>query len=158
MSQAPVLTLPGTFRPRITLQTLGRGDGLLGMKPTGTFGPRGGSVTVVQIDWLYKIAHTVAPSTQNNITWQTPAPTTLLNRRPHSTQELLDAQAKPFLLLRDLGAEADALDKVWELNLQPLPANCLQWRDEAAATELGSFWSLQQEHFFGDFWAKPFSR
>ncbi|MET3118827.1 superfamily II DNA or RNA helicase [Undibacterium sp. GrIS 1.8] len=154
MSQAPVLTLPGTFRPRITLQTLGRGDGLLGMKPTGTFGPRGGSVTVVQIDWLYKIDHTVAPSNQNNITWQTPAPTTLLNRRPHSTQELLDAQSKPFLLLRDLGAEADALDKVWELNLQPLPATCLQWRDEAAATEFGPFWSLQQEHFFADFWAE----
>ena len=153
MPQVPLSTLPGSFRPRITLQTLGRGDGLLGMKPTDTFGPRGGSVTVVQIDWLYKIDHTADPSTKNSTTWQTPAPTSLLNRRPHSTQELLDAQAKPFLLLRDLGAEADALDKVWELDLQPLPAACLQWRDEAAATDFGPLWSLQQEHFFADFWA-----
>lgn len=45
--------LPGRFRPRLTLQTLSRGDGLLGMNRSGAFGPRGGSVTVVQIDWLY---------------------------------------------------------------------------------------------------------
>ncbi len=34
------------FRPRLTLQTLGRGDGLLGLTPVGAFGPRGGQVTV----------------------------------------------------------------------------------------------------------------
>jgi hypothetical protein len=45
--------LVGRFRPRITLQTLTRGDGLLGMRPSGPFGPRGSSVTIAQIDWTY---------------------------------------------------------------------------------------------------------
>ena len=44
---APV---PGHFQPRITLRTLGRGDGLLGLKPQGPRGPRGGQVTLAQID------------------------------------------------------------------------------------------------------------
>ena len=62
--------LIGHFRPRMTLQTLGRGDGLLGMKPTGVFGPRGGSVTVVQIDWLYSVKLDTG-----ELRWQTAAPT-----------------------------------------------------------------------------------
>ncbi|MFZ6846133.1 DEAD/DEAH box helicase [Undibacterium sp. RuTC16W] len=139
-------TLKGIFRPRITLQTLTRGDGLLGMKPTGTFGPRGGSVTVIQIDWLY--------TTDTGVRWQTSAPTTLLNRRPHSTQDLLDAEGQPVVLLRDLGAEADALDQVWDLHLHPLPAASLQWRSDDAAIPFGPLWSLQQEDFFADFWAE----
>jgi superfamily II DNA or RNA helicase len=136
----------GHFRPRISLQTLGRGDGLLGMKPSGAFGPRGGTVTVVQIDWLY--------TTDAGLKWQTPAPITLLNRRPSSSQPLLDAQGRMVTLLRDLGAEADALDKIWDLNLQPLPANSLQWRSKEAATQFGPVWSLLQEDFFADFWAE----
>jgi superfamily II DNA or RNA helicase len=136
----------GHFRPRISLQTLGRGDGLLGMKPSGAFGPRGGNVTVVQIDWLY--------TTDAGLQWQTPAPITLLNRRPSSSQPLLDARGHMITLLRDLGAEADALDKIWELDLQPLPAKCLQWRSEEAATQFGPLWSLLQEDFFADFWAE----
>lgn len=136
----------GHFRPRISLQTLGRGDGLLGMKPSGAFGPRGGTVTVVQIDWLY--------TTDAGLKWQTPAPITLLNRRPSSSQPLLDAQGKMITLLRDLGAEADALDKIWELNLQPLPANTLQWRSKEATAQFGPLWSLLQEDFFADFWAE----
>ena len=54
--------MSGIFRPRLTLRTLGRGDGLLGMMgfgPAGAtagkgltrFGPRGDSVTVVQLGW-----------------------------------------------------------------------------------------------------------
>ncbi|MCU6434071.1 DEAD/DEAH box helicase [Undibacterium sp. Jales W-56] len=144
MTRAPELS--GKFRPRISLQTLHRGDGLLGMKPTGTFGPRGGSVTVVQIDWLY--------TTERGVHWQTPAPTTLLNRRPQSSHTLTDAQGQSVVLLRDLGAEADALDKVWDLNLQPVPAASLQWRSEDAALAFGPLWSLQQEDFFADFWAE----
>lgn len=136
----------GHFRPRITLQTLHRGDGLLGMKPSGDFGPRGGSVTVVEIDWLYR--------TNTGLNWQTPAPTALLNRRPHSTQLLHDADGKPLSLLRDLGAEADALDKVWDIGLQPLPAASLQWRNGSIAENFGPIWSLVQEGFFADFWAE----
>lgn len=138
------------FQPRITLQTLHRGDGLLGMKPTGTFGPRGGSVTVVQIDWLY--------TTDTGLSWTTPAPITLLNRRPHATHLMEDAQGQPVVLVRDLGAEADALDKVWDLNLQPLPTSSLQWRSEDAALQFGPLWSLQQEGFFADFWAEELPR
>ncbi|PXX41675.1 DEAD/DEAH box helicase [Undibacterium pigrum] len=136
----------GHFRPRITLQTLHRGDGLLGMKPSGDFGPRGGSVTVVEIDWLYH--------TDSGLRWQTPAPTALLNRRPHSTQLLHDEEGKPLSLLRDLGAEADALDKVWDIALQPLPAASLQWRNDSIAENFGPLWSLVQEGFFADFWAE----
>lgn len=33
--------------------TLGRGDGLLGLRPQGPLGPRGDSVTLAQIDWTY---------------------------------------------------------------------------------------------------------
>ncbi|MFZ6718837.1 DEAD/DEAH box helicase [Undibacterium sp. Ji49W] len=135
----------GHFRPRITLQTLHRGDGLLGMKPSGDFGPRGGSVTVVEIDWLYH--------TDTGQRWETAAPTALLNRRPHSTQLLHDAENKAISLLRDLGAEADALDKVWDIGLQPLPAISLQWRNQAVADNFGPLWSLVQEGFFSDFWA-----
>ena len=138
--------LAGHFRPRMTLQTLGRGDGLFGMKPSGAFGPRGGNVTVVQIDWLYH--------SSDGLHWHTPAPTVLLNRRPQSSQMLLDAQGRPVTLLRDLGAEADALDKVWDLDLHPLPANSLQWRSKEAATQFGPLWSLLQEDFFADFWAE----
>jgi superfamily II DNA or RNA helicase len=36
--------------PRLTLQTLTRGDGLLGLRPTGLFGPRGSNVTVAMLD------------------------------------------------------------------------------------------------------------
>ncbi|MFZ6798329.1 DEAD/DEAH box helicase [Undibacterium sp. Di24W] len=146
----PPTTHHAHFQPRITLQTLHRGDGLLGMKPTGTFGPRGGCVTVVQIDWLY--------TTDTGLSWTTPAPITLLNRRPHATHLMEDAQGQPVVLVRDLGAEADALDKVWDLNLQPVPASSLQWRSEDAALQFGPLWSLQQEGFFADFWAEELPR
>jgi len=146
----PASTQTAHFQPRITLQTLHRGDGLLGMKPTGTFGPRGGSVTVVQIDWLY--------TTDTGLSWTTPAPTTLLNRRPHATHLMEDADGHPVVLVRDLGAEADALDMIWDLNLQPVPASSLQWRNEDAALLFGPLWSLQQEGFFADFWAEELPR
>jgi len=139
----------GHFRPRLTLQTLGRGDGLLGMRPSGPFGPRGPTVTVAQITWTYV--------TDDGLQWETAAPTTLLNRRPASAQTVEDSQGQR-LLLRDLGAEADALDLVWDLGLHPLPSDTLQWRTDEAAQEAGqtlaSLWTLVQEDFFGDFWAE----
>jgi superfamily II DNA or RNA helicase len=139
----------GRFRPRLTLQTLSRGDGLLGMRPSGPFGPRGPNVTVAQITWTYV--------TDDGLQWETAAPTTLLNRRPPSSQTVEDSQGKR-LLLRDLGAEADALDLVWELGLHPLPGDTLQWRSDSAAQAaeqtLASLWTLVQEDFFGDFWAE----
>ncbi|RJF96816.1 DEAD/DEAH box helicase [Noviherbaspirillum cavernae] len=139
--------LLGRFRPRITLQTLSRGDGLLGMRPSGQFGPRGGNVTVAQIDWIYV--------TDDGIRWEIPAPSTILNRRPSSSQFLEDEQGRR-VLLRDLDAEADALDRVWDLGLLPLPADTLQWRSDKSESEHvhGPLWTLVQEDFFGDFWAE----
>ncbi|AIY39349.1 hypothetical protein LT85_0189 [Collimonas arenae] len=143
------MSTAGRFRPRLTLQTLSRGDGLLGMRPSGPFGPRGPNVTVAQIIWTY-----VA---DDGFHWETAAPTTLLNRRPASSQIVENSQGQR-VLVRDLGAEADALDLVWELGLHPLPIDTLQWRTESAeqdaAKHLSSLWTLVQEDFFGDFWAE----
>ena len=136
--------LVARFRPRLTLQTLTRGDGLLGMRPSGPFGPRGGNVTVVQIDWLY--------TSEEGARWEIPAPASILNRRPSSAHFLEDTDGQR-VMLRDLDAEADALDRVWDLGLHPLPADALQWRSEDANTLHGPLWTLAQEDAFGDFWA-----
>ncbi len=136
----------GHFRPRITLMTLGRGDGLLGMAPQGKLGPRGDSVTLVQIDWTYR--------TDDGATWQTPAPTTILNARPAPVQDLFDTGGPVVRMQRNLAAESDAMDRVWDLGLIPVDANKLQWRHRAAAAMLGPVWTLAQEAHFGDFWAE----
>ena len=137
--------VPGQFRPRITLMTLGRGDGLLGMAPQGKLGPRGDSVTLVQIDWTYR--------TDSGATWQTPAPTSILNARPAPVQDLFDTGGPVVRMQRNLAAEADAMDRVWDLGLTPVDAKNLQWRHRAAAATLGPVWTLAQEAHFGDFWA-----
>jgi superfamily II DNA or RNA helicase len=144
-TEAVQADVQGIFRPRLTLQTLTRGDGLLGMKPTGPFGPRGGSVTVALIDWTY-----VADNGQR---WETPAPSTVLNSRPPPIQALTQSDGSSLLMQRDVHAEADALDAVRDLDLHPLPADCLQWRVDDALADHDHLWSLVQEEFFGDFWA-----
>ncbi|RZL01881.1 MAG: DEAD/DEAH box helicase [Rubrivivax sp.] len=135
----------GHFRPRLTLQTLTRGDGLLGMKPSGLFGPRGGSVTVARIDWTY--------ATDDGLRWETPAPTAVLNSRTPPLQPVLGTDGRALAMRRDLGAEADALDGIRALGFHPLPADALQWRMKPVAGEHEHLWSLLQEEFFGDFWA-----
>ncbi|MCM2347802.1 MAG: DEAD/DEAH box helicase [Acidovorax soli] len=137
---------PGQFRPRLTLQTLGRGDGLLGLQPHGKLGPRSGSVTLARIDWTYR--------TPSGAAWQTPAPTTVLNSRPALEEALYDTGGPVVRLQRNLAAEADAMDRVWELGLIPVDARKLQWRHRAAASSLGSVWTLAQEAHFGDFWTE----
>ena len=136
---------PGQFRPRLTLMTLGRGDGLLGMQPQGKLGPRGDSVTLAQIDWTYR--------TDSGATWRTPAPTSILGARPAPVQELFDTGGPLLRMQRNLAAEADAMDRVWDLDLMPVDASKLQWRHRAAASSLGPVWTLAQEAHFGDFWA-----
>jgi superfamily II DNA or RNA helicase len=137
---------PGHFRPRITLMTLGRGDGLLGLQPQGKLGPRGDNVTLVQIDWTYR--------TDDGASWQTPAPNSILNARPAPVQDLFDTGGPAVRMQRNLAAESDAMDRVWELGLIPVDASKLQWRHRAAATTLGPVWTLAQEAHFGDFWAE----
>ena len=140
----------GHFRPRITLMTLGRGDGLLGMKPQGKMGPRGDSVTLAQIDWTYRTDDTAPGS----IAWQTPAPTSILNSRPAPLQDLYDTGGPVVRMQRDVAAESDAMDLVWDLGLLPVDARSLQWRNRDAAASLGPLWTLAQEALFGDFWAE----
>jgi hypothetical protein len=135
----------GQFRPRITLQTLDRGHGLLGLKPQGKLGPRGDSVTLARFDWTYQ--------TEAGDRWQTPAPTSILNNRAPTTQELFDTDGTVVEMERDLAAEADAMDLVWELGFIPLEENTFQWRSEDHSSALGSVWTLAQEAFFGEFWA-----
>ena len=143
----------GHFRPRITLMTLGRGDGLLGLRPQGPLGPRGDSVTLAQIDWTYT-THAGESAAPNTIAWHTPAPTSVLNSRPPAIQELFDTGGPVLRMQRNLAAEADAMDRVWDLGLIPVDASTLQWRHRAAAATLGPVWTLAQEAHFGDFWAE----
>ena len=140
----PAGSVPGQFRPRLTLQTLGRGDGLLGLKPQGKLGPRGDSVTLAQFDWTY--------ATDAGDRWFTPAPTSILNSRAPAVQELFDTGGPVVVLQRDLAAEADAMDLVRGLGFVPLDPQSFQWRGREHPA-LGSVWTLPQEAFFGDFWA-----
>ena len=149
----PGISTTGHFRPRITLMTLGRGDGLLGLRPQGPLGPRGDSVTLAQIDWTYT-THAGESAAPNTIAWHTPAPTSVLNSRPPAIQELFDTGGPVLRMQRNLAAEADAMDRVWDLGLIPVDANKLQWRHRAAAAALGPVWTLAQEAHFGDFWAE----
>ena len=144
-------TVQGRLTPSLTLQTLGRGDGLLGLCRDGVFGPRGEQVTVAWVDWVYLV--------NEQPLWQTPAPRSVLGQRPLPTERLTDASGQAVLLHRDLAAEAQATDRLRQLGLHPLKADTLQWRSpEAEAQALPEdraqgLWSLPQEEAFGDFWA-----
>lgn len=149
LANSAVSRATGQFIPRITLQTLDRGQGLLGLTPQGKLGPRGDSVTLAQFDWTYQ---TVAGDR-----WQTPAPTSILNSRPPAFQELLNSDGTALQMERNLVAEADAMDLVWELGFVPLQESTFQWRSDDRSPDhiqaLGSVWTLPQEAFFGEFWA-----
>ena len=137
--------VPGLFRPRLTLQTFTRGDGLLGLRAMEGFGPRSTQATVATVDWTYE--------TSEGLRWETPAPTRLVNARGKATELLRGAWDTRVLLQRDLAAEADARDALWGSGLRPLPARALQWRSPEAAEGHGALWSLAEESHFGDFWA-----
>ena len=130
---------PARFRPRLTLRTLSRGDGLLGLVPNGRLGPRGAAVTVAQVDWTYRGA--------DGLKLDTPAPRSILNSRPPVVQAI-----GARWLARDLSAEAEARDQLWGLGLLPLDAQALQWRSPPLAGEHEQLWTLLQEEFFGAFW------
>ncbi|MEY3447341.1 MAG: hypothetical protein RIR45_2096, partial [Pseudomonadota bacterium] len=132
--------------PRLTLQTLTRGDGLLGLKPFGKLGPRGDSVTVAQLDWTYAL--------EGGLRWHTPAPVSILNTRPQSTVDVLAADGRPLQFERDLAAEADALDRVRDLGLCPVPPDAFQWRNPEGEQAAANVWTLAQEDHFGDFFAE----
>ena len=138
--------VPGRFRPRLTLQTLTRGDGLLGMRAVPGFGPRSASVTVARVQWTY--------TTESGLKWDTPAPKRVLNTRPKPTELLRGAWSQRVLMTRDLMAEVDARDALTSTGLRPLPAEALQWRSPQASEGLEDLWSLPEEPLFADFWAE----
>lgn len=133
------------FRPRLTLHTLGRGEGLLGMRPSGPFGPRGTTVTVAFVDWTYTSAAGAVA--------EVPAPTSVLNSRHAPPLHTTDAAGRPVRIDRDIRAEADAMDQVWGLGLHPLDASTLQWRGRPFIGPGAPVWSLEQEARFADLWA-----
>ncbi|WP_374319821.1 DEAD/DEAH box helicase [Aquabacterium sp.] len=148
MSQEAGFTLH--FRPRLTLQTLNRGDGLLGMRGEGAFGPRGGEVSVARVDWTYVGDH--------GLFWSVVAPQSILSARAPAPIVLQDAQGASHPLPRDWEAEAEALSQLRDTGLQPLPADLLQWRSPMLAADLLGdqpvLWSLTQEDAFADLWAE----
>ncbi|MES2098296.1 MAG: DEAD/DEAH box helicase [Pseudomonadota bacterium] len=146
-SDAPV---PGELVPRLTLQTLTRGDGLLGLRAMNGFGPRGAQLSAARIDWTYTLA--------SGLHWETTAPTSVLGARPKPTQLLRGAWSERVLLQRDLAAEADARDALIESGLRPLPAQAIQWRDREAGASHTGLWALAEESQFGDFWAEQVPR
>ena len=125
--------------------TLGRGEGLLGMRAVpgkpgaGGFGPRGGALTVARIDWTYGI--------EGRSAWVTPAPTSVLQPRPW-----------PVPAHRDLGAEQAAADTLWATALRPLPAASIQWRSPEAAADHHDLWCLPEEAHWSDFFADAVPR
>jgi superfamily II DNA or RNA helicase len=141
---------PALFRPRLTLQTLTRGDGLLGLRAAPGFGPRNAQLTAAHIDWTY--------TTASGKHWDTPAPTRVLSTRPKATETLRGAWGEDEVLQRNPGAERDAQDALWASGLQPLPLHALQWRHREAAAGHGELWSLAEEAHFGDFWAEQVPR
>jgi len=147
---SPDATVPGRFRPRLVLQTLTRGDGLLGMRAAPGFGPRGPQLTVARAEWTY--------TTDSGLPWDTPAPNSVLNTRPKPTELLRGAWNERVLMRRDLAAEAHARDALWETGLRPLPADALQWRRPEAAEGHEHLWALPEEGHFGDFWAEQVPR
>jgi superfamily II DNA or RNA helicase len=111
--------------PQLTLQTLDRGHGLLGLRPCGPvippartplFGARGPQVTVARLQWI-----PAAGATSSH---------------------------------PDPGTEAAALAWLRRTGLRPLPAEALQWRGGLSPLPEGPLWSLVREADFADFWAE----
>ncbi|WP_343725921.1 DEAD/DEAH box helicase [Herbaspirillum huttiense] len=135
IGRMPASPSSSAFHPRLTLQTLTRGEGLLGMRAHGLFGPRGGMVTVAQIDWVYG---------EGAQRWSMPAPV------GHPDDE---AGYTPAHVTRNHAAEAAALESIREMGLLPLREDALQWRAENPLHDAGPLWTLMLEDAFGDFWA-----
>lgn len=139
------------FRARLTLLTLGRGDGLLGMMSfgrPGAPGPRGGEVSLAQVHWTY--------TTETGGFWETSASADAPASSAPLTQQVVDKQGHTVSFARDLAAEAAAVAALAAPGLQRLPEGVLQWRSDELAqahAPLWPLWTLVQEASFADFWA-----
>ena len=147
------LNRPISNPTRLTLRTLGRGDGLLGMMAFGPvtgatrlFGPRGDSVTVAQLHW---------PEHRLDSVRAEPVEATSVN----SGLALRQAQGE-----RKKSLEIKSLEQAHatlrSLGFQQLPPAVLQWRGDdltlgsESALPLWPLWTLPQEDQFADFWAE----
>jgi len=92
------------------------------------------------------------------IHWDTPAPERVLNTRPKPTHLLRGAWGEHVTIRRDLSAESNASDLLWNCGLRPLPPQAVQWRVSDAAEGHQHLWSLPEESHFGDFWADQVPR
>ncbi len=132
-------------RPRLTLRTLGRGDGLLGMMAFGPvtgatrlFGPRGDSVTVAQLLWPADPVGSV---------------------RGEPVEALRQAQGEPEKLF-EVESMQQAHASLLSLGFQQIPPAVLQWRGDdltlgsETIAPLWPLWTLPQEAQFADFWAE----
>jgi superfamily II DNA or RNA helicase len=135
----------GRFVPRLTLQTLTRGDGLLGMRAVPGFGPRSSAVTIARIVWTY--------TTDSGLKWECQPPKRILNGRGKSTELLSGSFGRSELMQRDVERESDAHDALWGSGLRALPPEALQWRHPDAGEAYQQVWSLPEETQFADFWA-----
>ena len=120
---------PATLHRRLILQTLHRGDGLLGMRPCGPviapartplFGARGPQVSIVRLHWHHANGQRATPEAAQ--AWEASQPTS-------------------------------ALQRLKQAGLHRLPIQALQWRGPAALDDHEPVWTLVQEPQFGDFWA-----
>ncbi|MEB0140297.1 MULTISPECIES: DEAD/DEAH box helicase [unclassified Undibacterium] len=130
-----LLLPPIRFQPRLTLRTLTRGDGVLGLRPVGLFGPRGGNVSIAELEWIYHGAGTGQGE------WRGPA----------DQVDPADAAVQSW---RDLAAEIEALACMEDAGMHRLPASALQWRADELAEPHSARWSLLLEASFGDFWTE----
>ena len=132
--QTSLTRQPG--RPCLTLQTLDRGDGLLGLRPCGPvhppartplFGARGPQVTVARLGWQRGPARSAADGTA------------------------AEAASAGFALA---DARTTALARLHAAGLHLLPASALQWRGGQSPLPADEpIYSLVREADFGDFWA-----
>ncbi len=142
-------------RPCLTLQTLDRGDGLLGLRPCGPvrapartplFGARGPQVTVALLSFV------PAPCAHNAFmalaTPETPAtPATPETPDTPYAPDLPDSPESP-------ASHSAALARLHATGLHLLPAKALQWRGGASPLPADEpLYSLVREADFGDFWA-----
>jgi superfamily II DNA or RNA helicase len=130
------------FRPRLTLQTLTRGDCLLGLRATPQFGPRGAQLTVAQIDWTY-----LQGARDVGKPWCLSAPASPTQDEPW-----------PVPAGRDMPAERSAFVQLWATALRPLPSHAMQWRTPEAAKGFDELWCLPEEPQWADFWAEQVPR
>lgn len=152
-SPAPAPSSPAPAAPlvpRLTLLTLSRGDGLLGLRARDGFGPRSAQLSAVHVDWTY--------TTPQGVRWETPAPGDAPSAARVLAPVVLRSGWTREEFRRDAAAEAVAHAALRSTGLRPLPPDLVQWRHASAAEGHGQLWTLPEENHFGDWFAEQAPR